>query len=126
MRARGGDAQSALAAEVDDLAPQPRHFAPRVLDVGADRRADLDDRLVHLALDLVLEPLLPFREHLRDVRAQLARLGIDDLELLLDAEGEGRFWRHGGKDISQSVRSVGQSSGPASLQSAQLAIPLTD
>src|ERR1700739_2590297 len=93
----GGDAQTALAHEIDDLAPKPGHLAARFLHIAANRRADFDDGLVHLALDLVFEALLPFREHLGDVRAQLARFGVDDLKLLLDAEGEGGLWRHGGR-----------------------------
>ena len=51
-------------------------------------RADLDDRLVHLALDLIAERRRARREQLGDVRAQLPGLGIDDLELFLDADGE--------------------------------------
>ena len=106
MRARGGDAQAALSHQVDDLAPEPGHLASGVLDIGADRRADFNDRLVHLALDLVLEPLLPFREDLGDMRPQLARFRIDDLKLLLDSEGEGRLWRHGGRISGVTGRSV--------------------
>ena len=37
----------------------------------------------------LFEDPLPLVEHLLHVRAQLPRLRIDDLELLLDAEGEG-------------------------------------
>ena len=57
-------------------------------DVGADPRADLDDRLVHLALDLVAEHRRARRQQLGHVRAQFPRLRVDDLELLFDAEGE--------------------------------------
>ena len=95
MRSRGGDAHAVLARQADDLPAQPRDFRAGLGDVAADRRADLDDRVVHLPLDLVLEPLLPLGEELLDVRFQLARLRVDDLELFLDAEGEGRRW-HGG------------------------------
>ena len=59
------------------------------VDVGADLGADLDDRLVHLALDLIAEaPGALDVEQLGDVRAQLPRVGIDDLEFFLDADGE--------------------------------------
>src|SRR5204862_126898 len=44
---------------------------------------------MHLALDLVFEDLLPLGEHLLDVRPELARVGVDDLKLLFDAEREG-------------------------------------
>src|SRR4029079_7840287 len=57
-------------------------------DVGADLRADLDDRLMQLALELIAERMAGV-EQLRHVRAQLPRRRIDDLELLLDADGEG-------------------------------------
>ena len=58
----------------------------RLLDVAADAGADLDDRLVHLGLDALVQEDLALVEELLDVRAQLARLRIDDLELLLDPE----------------------------------------
>src|SRR5690349_1590263 len=103
MRSRRGDAQAVAAREVDDLAPQPRDLAPRLGHVAADRRAHLDDGIVHLALDLVFEDLLPLGEHLLDVRAQLARLRIDDLELLFDAEGEGRGHR---PSLSRATRGI--------------------
>ena len=90
MRARRGDAHAVLAGEADDLGP---HLADVLADLGdvlADARADLDDRLVHLGLDPLLQDELALVEDLLDVGAQLPRLGIEDLELLLDAEGEGR------------------------------------
>ncbi len=90
VRAGGGDAQAVGAREADDLGAQPRHLAPRLLHVAADRRADLDDRVVHLALDLGLEQRLALRKHLLDVRLQLVRRGIDDLELFLDPDRERR------------------------------------
>ena len=54
----------------------------------ADLRADLDDRLVQLALDLIAERRRARRQQLGHVRPQLPGLGIDDLELFLDADGE--------------------------------------
>src|SRR2546428_565928 len=84
-----GDAQAALARQADDLAAKADHFAPGMSDVAADRGADFDHRFMHLALDLVLQPLLSFGEHLLDVRFQLARLRVDDLKFLFDAEREG-------------------------------------
>src|SRR5262249_16646452 len=47
------------------------------------------DRLVHLRLDPLLQKELSLFQKLLDVRAQLPRLRIDDLEFLLDAEREG-------------------------------------
>src|SRR5207253_9638550 len=50
--------------------------------------ADLDDRLVQLRLDLIAEGGGARRQQLRDVRTELPRLGVDNLKLLLDADGE--------------------------------------
>src|SRR6266498_2328988 len=93
MRSGRGDPQPIIARDADDLAAQTDHFPSRLAHVLADRRADLDDRLVHLALDLILQPLLPLGEQLLNVGSQLARLWVDDLKLLFDAEGEARL-RH--------------------------------
>src|ERR1700686_1567817 len=69
---------------------------PQVYDVSAgidnrlaDFRAELDDRLVHLRLDLLFEHDFSTFENLLNVRTKLARLWIDNRELLLDAEREG-------------------------------------
>ena len=69
--------------------------------VLADLRADFDDRLVELALDLLAQRGRAGREQLGDVRAQLPGLRIDDLELLFDADGEPV--RHGGMILQSSV-----------------------
>src|SRR5262249_42961322 len=68
-------------------------------DVLADARADLDDRLVHLGLHLLLHPPLALMDELcLDVRAQIEGDGIDRLVFLFDADGEGGFvhrnWLH--------------------------------
>src|SRR6476620_2739195 len=106
MRARRADAQAGPAREADDLAAQPRDLAPRFEDVAADRRADLDHRLVHLALDLVVQPLFTLGEELLNVGPQLARLRVDDLKLFLDAEGEGRLRHEGRMSRTTSLRSA--------------------
>ena len=104
MRAGRGDSQAVLARQSDDLSAQPGHLAAGFTDITADRRAHFDHRFVHLPLDLILQPLLSLGEHLLDVRAQLARVRIDDLELFLDAEGEGgRGLRHGLSSLSRQV-----------------------
>src|SRR5207245_9028412 len=72
----------ALAPDADDPLGQ-------LVDAGADLRAHLDDRLVHLALDRVAERRRARGQELLHVRAQLPRRGIDDLQLLLDADREG-------------------------------------
>ena len=98
MRAGGGDAQTDALRGVGQVAPVPDDFAGELLDAGADLGADLDDRLVHLALDLIAERGRARREQLGDVRAQLPGGGIDDLEFFLDADGEG---------VSHSVPAAG-------------------
>ena len=48
--------------------------------------ADLDDGLVHLGFDALFEAELALGEHLgRDVRAEIAGLGVDGLVFLFDA-----------------------------------------
>src|SRR5262245_2119968 len=54
----------------------------------ADGRADFDLRLVELVSDLVAQVLPCLGEHSRHTRSELARLGIDDLVLFLDADGQ--------------------------------------
>ena len=56
--------------------------------VLTDRRAYLDDRLVHLALHLLAERPRAGRKEFRDVRTELPRLGIDNLKFFLNADGE--------------------------------------
>ena len=79
----------------------------------ADAGADLDDRLVHLRLDALLEEEPALLEDLLDVGAQLARLRIDDLELLLDAEREGRAFRASTRPLLRSCLAAGQRGGLA-------------
>ena len=59
----------------------------------------LDDRLVHLGLDLLLERDLSAFENFVNMRTQFARLRIDDRELLFNSEGKdvvsSRPWRAG-------------------------------
>src|SRR6185369_14820975 len=56
------------------------------LDVATDAGAHFDHRLDHLGLDLFAQQHLAFFEYLGDVRAQLARLRIDDLKFLFDTQ----------------------------------------
>ena len=55
----------------------------------ANLRAEFDDRLVHLRLDLFLKGDFAALENLLDMRTELTRLGIYDRELLLDPESKG-------------------------------------
>src|SRR5262249_4193138 len=65
-------------------------LGPGLPDVAADAGAGLHHRLVHLRPDALAEQrvLPPVLEELAHVRAQLAGLGVNDLELFLDAQGE--------------------------------------
>src|SRR4029453_3328769 len=110
VRTRRSDAHSVLPREPDDLGP---HLADVLADLGdvlADPGADLDHRLMHLRLDPLLQEDLSLVEDLLDVRAQLSRLRIQDLELLLDAEGEGRAF-HGNGQASRRGRLAGPAEG---------------
>jgi hypothetical protein len=62
-------------------------------NAAADLGADLDDRLVHLALDVLTECRGARGQELADVRPQFPRVRVDDLELFLHANGEPM--RHG-------------------------------
>ena len=88
MRSGRGDTETAFSAEPDDLASQPGDVPSRLVDVCADVGPDLDDRLMHLALDLIFQTEGSLGENLLNMRLHVARLGIDDLKLFLDAEGK--------------------------------------
>ena len=67
----------------------------------ANFSAELNDRLVHLRLDLLFERNFPALENFLDVGAQLACFGIDDRELLFDPESKCVIlYAHGGRPIS--------------------------
>ena len=88
MRAGGGDAQADALGAVGEIAPDAEISLSSSSIVGADLGADLDDRLVHLALELIAEGRGARRQQLGNVRSQLPRVGVDDLEFFLDADGE--------------------------------------
>ena len=88
MGAGGRDREAALLGELPQVGAELGHRGARVGDVAADVGAHLDDGLVHLGLDAFPEDHPSVLHDLLDVRAQLAGLRVDDLELLLDAEGE--------------------------------------
>src|ERR1700740_1116522 len=73
----------------------------RVFDGIANLSAELDDGLVHLRFDLLFEHNLAALEDLLNVRAQLARLRINDREFLFDTESEYVvFYSHRGVQMS--------------------------
>src|SRR4029077_13053595 len=93
VRARRGDPEAVLGREPHDVPAQADQLGPHLGRRPAYRGADLHDRLVQLGLHLGQNQMIA-SEELRDVRFQLARRGIDDLVLFLDAERErGRLHR---------------------------------
>ena len=94
MRRAGGEQQAVLFGEPDRLPAQVDDVLARLADRAAHASADLDHRLVHLGLHLLLQLQLSLRDELGvDVRSQIVGLRIDRLVFLLDAEREGG--RHG-------------------------------
>src|SRR5262249_61359109 len=73
---------------VGEIAPDADDLFGQLVDAGADLRAHLDDRLMHLALDRVAERRRARREQLLHVRAELPGRRVDDLEFLFDADRE--------------------------------------
>src|SRR5262245_50943036 len=63
--------------------------------------AELNDRLVHLRFELLFERNFSAFEDFVDMRTQLARLRIDDRELLFDSQSERVvLWTHAGSEMS--------------------------
>jgi hypothetical protein len=95
MGARGRDGQAVAPGQPGELAAQADDLAAGHLDVLADGGPDLDHRLVHLRLQLVLEQLPAGFQKLLDVGAQVPRLQVDELELLFDPQREQPGFTHG-------------------------------
>jgi hypothetical protein len=86
MRCAGDQDEAVLLGEGDHVAAQVEEVFLGILDVAADARADLDDGLVHFGFDALFEAELSLGEHLgRDVRAEIAGLGVDGLVFLFNA-----------------------------------------
>ena len=94
MRAGGGEFRSAAAGQFRQFAAQTDHLLARFRRGAANIGPGFHDRLMHLRLDPFLHHDLAVAQDLLDVRLQLARLRIDDLELFLDAEGEDVVFLH--------------------------------
>src|SRR5438874_4741516 len=88
MRASGSDLEPVPGREDRELPAKLKDLAARVGYIVANLGAKLDHRLVHLGFDLFLEDHLTLRKNLLDVRTQLARFRIDDLEFFLNADRE--------------------------------------
>src|SRR5207253_4777628 len=83
------DPQADRCEERRERAAQSRYLGARFANVGADLCARLDDRLHHFRLDLLAEARARCGEERLAVALELT-LGIDDLELLLDSDGQAR------------------------------------
>src|SRR5260370_39549252 len=88
MRACGRHLEPGAFGGRDQLAARAVHLDARLADVFADARAGFDDGLVQLVLHLLGNVRGRRGDDLADVRAQLARRGINDLELFFNADGE--------------------------------------
>src|SRR5260370_24864138 len=64
------------------------YFIPQLAEVFAEPRARLADGLVQLVLHLFRDVRGSRGHDLADMRTQLARRGINDLEFFFDADGE--------------------------------------
>src|SRR6267378_531053 len=93
MGARGGDLEPVPGHQFQDLSAQSHQLGACLRRRPAHLGADLHNRLVQLRLYLRQHEVIAAQDF-RDVRFQLAGLGIDDLVLLLDPQGErGRLHR---------------------------------
>jgi hypothetical protein len=94
-----------------DDAPQVAQLGARLARVPARRGRDLEDRLHQLGLDVTLSVRRHRFEHGLDAVHELEGLGIDDHELLLDAERVARaresvlHARHGSRGFGRVARS---------------------
>ncbi len=89
MRAGGGDAEADALGGIGQIAARADDLFGQLGNRLADLRADLDDRLVHLALDVLAERGRARCQQLRDVRAELPGVRVDDLEFFFDADSKG-------------------------------------
>ena len=87
MGPRGHEPQTVASQEGRERAAGVRDLPASFAHIGADPRADLDHRLHHLGLDPLLEVGARRPEERPAVALQLP-VGVDDLELFLDADGE--------------------------------------
>ncbi len=103
---------------------QPDQFAADLGGRLADAGADLDHGLVQLRLDLLAEDDLPSFEDLRDVGAQLAGRGIDDLVFFFDAERQ-RWGFHGRSGYYRSsITNVGTVEPPPAVTFSSAAVEI--
>ena len=105
MGAGGGDHEAVFGGESHHETAQADELVARFLRRAAHLRADFHHRLVKLRLHLADRDVVAL-QHLGDVRPELARLRIDDLILLLDAERQRRCL-HGRRLLNDEDRNRG-------------------
>ena len=88
MSAGCRDSQPDALRTLGKIPPDFVDLRLELVDVGADFGADFDDRLMHLALQLIAKRRGARGEQLGNVRSQLPRIGVDDLEFFLNADGK--------------------------------------
>ena len=114
MRAGRGHRQTDALGSAREFASVAIDLVAQLVDISADLRAHLDDRLVHFTLDLLPQHRRARSQELGHVRSQLSALGVDDLEFFLDAESEG----HGTDITSVGSRESGVDSRRRQSESA--------
>ena len=85
MRRSRNDFHSFLTGKARNNTSKGRKVLAGLFNIRADAGADLDHRLDHLRLYLLAEKQFALFQNLRNMRFQLARYGIYDLELFLNA-----------------------------------------
>src|SRR5690242_8907482 len=88
MRARSGHLEPRAFRGGDEFAARAMHLNAQFAHVLADARARFHNGLMQFVLYLLRNVGRSRGNDLADVRTQLARRGINDLELFLDADGE--------------------------------------
>src|SRR5581483_1722213 len=91
MSRSGSKDESIFPGQLVDCATQVCNVSPSFLYVFADAGSDLDHRLMHFGLDLLAQKHLTFFKNFIYARFQLARFGIDDLELFFNPDGKKRL-----------------------------------
>src|ERR1700689_801682 len=88
MRAGSGHLQTAAFRGAHQFTTRAAHVGFQFVHVRANFGADLDDGLMHLALHLLAETWRGRFHQFADVRTQLTRSRINDLEFFFDTNRE--------------------------------------
>lgn len=100
MRPGRRDLQAILRGERGQFAAKPNDLLPRTTSIGTYLGPELDHALVHLGFHLLFQDHFAAGKNLLNVRAQLARLRINDLEFFFDTESKDVIFRaHGSSKL---------------------------